>query len=89
MALLLVLGSSPMVEGIPAFFAASRYGIGLVLIMSVAFALSTIAAYVILSVSSASGLQRINLGPVERYGEVISGGFIATIGLVFGVWSLL
>ena len=87
-ALLLVLGSSPMVEGIPAFFAASRYGPLLVLAMSVAFAASTIATYVMLSVYSASGLQRLNLGPVERYGEVISGGFIAFIGVAFGVWSL-
>jgi nickel/cobalt transporter (NicO) family protein len=29
MALLLILGSSPMIEGIPAFFAAGQYGIGL------------------------------------------------------------
>ncbi|MEJ0097927.1 MAG: hypothetical protein WDM84_08385 [Bauldia sp.] len=35
MALLLVLGSSPMVEGIPAFFAASRYGVGLIAFMCV------------------------------------------------------
>lgn len=88
-ALLLVLGSSPMVEGIPAFFAASRYGVGLIAAMSVAFAASTIVTYVALSVYSASRLQRLNFGPVERYGEVISGGFIALIGLVFGAWSLL
>jgi ABC-type nickel/cobalt efflux system permease component RcnA len=88
MALLLVLGSSPMVEGIPAFFAASRYGATLVIIMSIAFAISTIATYVVLSVYSASGLQRLNLGPVERYGEVISGGFIAAIGVAFGLFSL-
>lgn len=88
MALLLVLGSSPMVEGIPAFFAASRYGATLVIVMSIAFAISTIATYVVLSVYSASGLQRIDLGPVERYGEVISGGFIAAIGVAFGLLSL-
>jgi ABC-type nickel/cobalt efflux system permease component RcnA len=89
MALLLVLGSSPMVEGIPAFFAASRYGVGLIALMSVAFAASTIATYVGLSVSSASGLQRVNLGPIGRYGEVISGAFIAAIGLAYGFWALI
>jgi len=88
-ALLLVLGSSPMVEGIPAFFAASRYGFGLIAAMGALFAASTIATYVVLSVSSAVGLQRLNLGPIERYGEVISGGFIVVIGLAFGAWSLL
>lgn len=87
-ALLLVLGSSPMVEGIPAFFAASRYGLGFLAIMGAAFAASTIATYVALSVASASGLQRLRLGSIERYGEVVSGVFIALIGLAFGLLSV-
>jgi len=78
-----------MIEGIPAFFAASRYGFGLIAAMGALFAASTIATYVVLSVSSAAGLQRLNLGPIERYGEVISGAFIVVIGLAFGAWSLL
>jgi len=41
-ALLLVLGSSPMVEGIPAFFAAAKYGVMLLAIMSIVFAAATI-----------------------------------------------
>lgn len=85
MTLLLVLGSSPMVEGIPAFFAASKYGAGLIAVMALLFALSTIATYVVLSVLSASGLQRLNLGPLERYGEVLSGLLIAVTGLIFGL----
>ena len=88
-ALLLILGSSPMVESIPAFFAASRYGAALVVTMSLAFAASTIATYVVLSVYSASSLQRVNLGPIERYGEVLSGVFIAAIGVVFGAASVV
>jgi nickel/cobalt transporter (NicO) family protein len=83
MALLLVLGSSPMVEGIPAFFAAARFGVGLIVIMSIVFALATIGTYVGLCVASLKGLQRTHLGPLERYGEVISGSFIALLGLVF------
>lgn len=82
-ALLLILGSSPMVEGIPAFFAASRYGVGLIAIMSTVFAVSTIATYVALCVASASGLQRLRIGPLERYGEVISGALIMALGIVF------
>ena len=85
MTLLLVLGSSPMVEGIPAFFAVSKYGAGLIPVMALIFALSTIATYVVLSVLSASGLQRLNLGPLERYGEVLSGLLIAVTGLIFGL----
>src|ERR1700733_234648 len=85
-ALLLILGSSPMVEGIPAFFAASKYGVRLVAVMSVVLAVSTIATYVLLCVYSTAGLQRINLGAFERYGEVLSGAFIAMVGLAF--WLL-
>lgn len=82
-ALLLIVGSSPMVEGIPAFFAASRYGIALILVMSVVFALSTIATYVGVCVASASGLQRLRFGALERYGEVLSGAIIMALGIVF------
>jgi hypothetical protein len=88
-ALLLILGSSPMVEGIPAFFAASKYGVGLIILMSVVFAATTIATYVLLCVYSTAGLQRVSLGPVERYGEVLSGGFIALVGLAFWLWPML
>src|SRR5579863_8009393 len=84
-ALLLILGSSPMVEGIPAFFAASRFGVGLIVAMATAFGLSTIAVYVLLCVYSTQGLQRVSFGAVERYGEVLSGAFIAFVGLIFWI----
>jgi ABC-type nickel/cobalt efflux system permease component RcnA len=88
-ALLLILGSSPMVEGIPAFFAASRYGFGLVGAMAVLFAASTIATYVVLCLTSLRGMEQLNLGRFEQYGEVISGSFIALLGLVFLIWPML
>jgi hypothetical protein len=88
-ALLLILGSSPMVEGIPAFFAAGRYGVGLIVVMSLVFAAATMTTYVALCVASVAGLGRVNLGPVERYGEVLSGAFIALVGLVFWLWPVL
>jgi hypothetical protein len=88
-ALLLILGSSPMIEGIPAFFAASKYGAGVLILMSLVFGATTIATYVLLCVYSVAGLQRVSLGPLERYGEVLSGGFIALIGLVFWIWPIL
>lgn len=88
-ALLLILGSSPMIEGIPAFFAASKYGVGLIILMAILFAASTIATYVILCVYSSVGLERIKLGVFEKYGEVLSGTFIAAIGLVFLLWPVI
>jgi len=88
-ALLLILGSSPMVEGIPAFFAASKYGFGLLVLMAVVFAISTIATYVLLCVYSTGGLQRVRFGAIERYGEVLSGAFIASVGLIFWFFPVL
>lgn len=89
MTLLLILGSSPMIEGLPAFFAAGRYGPGLIVVMSAVFAASTIATYVVLCGISAAGLQRLSLGPLERYGEVLSGTIIVVIGFVFWIWPAL
>lgn len=88
-AMLIVLGSSPMVEGIPAFFAATKFGASLILVMAAVFGLCTIATYFLLCVYSAAGLQRIRLGAVERYGEVLSGALIAVIGLVFLLFPVL
>lgn len=88
-ALLLILGSSPMVEGIPAFFAASKYGVGLIAIMAVVFAIATIATYVTLCTYSADRLRDISIGPLERYGEVLSGALIALVGVVFLIWPVL
>jgi hypothetical protein len=87
-ALTLILGSSPMVEGIPAFFAASKFGWELIAIMSVCFAVSTIAMYVVLCTLSSAALERLRLGPLERYGEVLSGVFIMLVGIVFGLTNL-
>ena len=80
-ALLLILGSSPMVEGLPAFFAASTYGPRLLVLMAVVFAAATIATYVAVSSAAIAGLQRVSLGAVERYGEVLSGAFVAVVGI--------
>ena len=88
-ALLLILGSSPMVEGIPAFFAAAKYGVGLIIPMAAVFALSTITAYVLLCVHATAGLHRLRLGAFERYGEVLSGAVIVLVGLIFGLWPAL
>ena len=82
-ALLLIIGSSPMAEGIPAFFAASRFGAAQLVIMGLVFAASTIATYIALCVAGVAGLQQVSFGRFERYGEVLSGGVIALTGLAF------
>lgn len=85
-ALVLILGSSPMVEGIPAFFAAAKYGAPLLAVMSLAFACATIGTYVVLTVATVSSLKSVSYGPLERYGEVLSGVVIALLGIVFAIW---
>ncbi len=80
-ALLLILGSSPMIEGIPAFLAASTRGLALLATMAVVFAFATITTYVMMSVIGVRTLQRRSLGPLERYGEVLSGLFVAAVGV--------
>ena len=81
MAWLLLLGSSPMVEGIPAFLSASTKGPALLGVMALVFAASTIATYVAMCVAALHGLQKASLGPLERYGEVLSGLFVALVGV--------
>jgi hypothetical protein len=85
-ALLLILGSSPMVEGIPVFFAASGFGVGLIAAMAVVFTAATTVTYVVLCRYSSMSLEHVHLGPLERYGEVSSGAVIAAVGLVFLLW---
>jgi len=80
-ALILILGSSPMIEGLPLFFAASTAGPTLIAVMAGVFAAATIATYVVVTTAAALGLQRVSFGAAERYGEVLSGVFVALVGL--------
>ncbi len=89
MALILVLGSSPMIEGLPAFFAAGRYGLWLLGVMAGVFAVSTIATYVVMCVYASRSLHQVRTHAFERYGEVLSGGFIVLLGLIFLIWPVL
>ena len=78
-----------MVEGIPAFSRPANTGRGSSRLCLVAFALSTITTYVALCVYSTAGLQRVKLGSFEKYGEVISGAFIALVGFGFLIFPVL
>ncbi len=80
-ALLLIVGSSPMIEGIPAFLAASTYHPQLLVTMAIVFAAATIVTYVALSVTGLRGVQRQGLGTLERYGEMLSGLVVAAVGV--------
>jgi hypothetical protein len=49
--------------------------------MAIVFALATIATYVGVSVAAVAGIERVAFGPLERYGEVFSGGVVAAVGI--------
>ncbi|GAC1391903.1 MAG: hypothetical protein NVSMB31_09570 [Vulcanimicrobiaceae bacterium] len=72
-----------MVEGIPAFFAAAKYGVPQLITMAIVFAVATIATYIVTCLLGVAGLERVSFGKLERYGEVLSGALIALTGLVF------
>lgn len=78
-----------MIEGIPAFFSASRFGLGLLIVMAIVFAACTIGTYIAVTLASLRAIRDIDLGPIERYGEVMSGTFIALLGVVFLVFYQL
>jgi hypothetical protein len=58
--------------------------------MAVVFAISTIATYVLLLFFLLDGgLTGVRLGAFEGYGEVLSGAFIALVGMMYGIWPVL
>jgi hypothetical protein len=61
----------------------------LIAAMALVFAIATIATYITLCVTSVAGLQRMSFGPLERYGEVLSGMFIALVGVTFLIFPVL
>ncbi|MBV8281268.1 MAG: hypothetical protein JO347_04290 [Candidatus Eremiobacteraeota bacterium] len=81
--IMLIVGSSPSVEALPTFFAAAPHGAFAELALAIVFAATTIGTYVATTLLSAAGLERLRIGALERYGEVISGVFVALVGAVF------
>jgi putative Mn2+ efflux pump MntP len=85
--IMLIVGSSPSVEALPTFFAAAQYGIEAELALAIVFAATTIGTYVVTTLLSVAGLERLRLSALERYGEVISGAFVAFVGALFLILS--
>lgn len=49
--------------------------------MAVVFAISTIGTYVIMCALGMKSLEKTSLGPIEKYGEVLSGVVVACVGV--------
>ena len=50
---------------------------------------STILTYVVLCDGSVAGLEQVNVGAFENYGEVLSGLFIAGVGVACWEWPMI
>jgi hypothetical protein len=61
--------------------------VALITFMAIMFI--TIVTHVLLCVYSTAGLQRGRPGAFERYGEVLSGAFIALVGVALWLWPVL
>jgi putative Mn2+ efflux pump MntP len=56
-------------------------GAPLLATMAVVFAVATVTTYVATCVGGVVGLSRTSLGPLERYGEFLSGALVAAVGV--------
>jgi len=79
--MLLIVGSSPMVEVIPALLGASTKRPALLAIGPGVFAVATIATEAATCMVGLRSLQRACFGPLERYAEILSGLFVAAVGV--------
>lgn len=85
--LLLLLGSSPMLEGIPFFLAGAKFGAGMLLMMSFVFAACSVVTYVALCMISTNGILRLRLGAMDQYLESASGCLIFSLGAASLIWQ--
>jgi sulfite exporter TauE/SafE len=81
-ALVAVIGISPCVLLQPILFAAASEGRGAAAAVALAFALGTIGTMILVTLVATRGLRRLRLSFFTRYGDLLSGLVIASIGLV-------
>jgi ABC-type nickel/cobalt efflux system permease component RcnA len=86
--LVAILGLTPCIALLPLSFASLKYGAAAIVLVSVIFAISTIATIVIMTWIGYKGLKLIQLDFFEKYGEIIAGLIIGLIGLSTKVFEL-
>jgi nickel/cobalt exporter len=80
-ALIVVFVLGPCEPLIPLMFAASAFGSGAVVAVSVAFSISTISVMIILSVAAFSGLSVVWSQRLDKYTHSIAGAVVALTGV--------
>ena len=83
MTLALIVGANPCVLVLPILVATAREGTGTLALVTAAYAVTTIALMVGLSVAGVVGLRRLRIPAAARHMEMASGLLIAISGLLF------
>jgi ABC-type nickel/cobalt efflux system permease component RcnA len=83
LALALIVGLNPCVLVLPIMVATARRGAGAIAMVTAAYAATTIALMVGLSVAGVVGARRLPIPPAARHMETASGVLIALCGAVF------
>jgi hypothetical protein len=76
-----VVGFNPCILLIPLVLGAAQLSALTLVVVAVAFALSTIASMVLVTLAGLHGTSRLTSPFLTRYGEALSGGLIALTGL--------
>lgn len=81
--LALIVGLNPCVLVLPVMVATAEQGAGAVALVTLAYAATTVALMVGLSVAGVVGSRRLPVPPIARHMETASGVLIALVGAVF------
>ena len=84
-----IVGFNPCVLIIPCVLQAAQMGRSTLIAVAAAFALSTVASMLIVTMMGLRGTARLTSPFLTRYGEALSGGLITLTGvftLLFHAW---
>jgi len=84
--LAVVLGVDPCVAALPIFFASSTLGAPSTVLIMVSFALGTIGGALGITALALGGLYKVEMPFLERHGDLISGLFIAVVGIAVALF---
>jgi putative Mn2+ efflux pump MntP len=81
-ALFLLFSADPCVAVIPIMFAAAPLGVARTLVVVSAYEAATIATMVVLVISAAAAVSRVQSSWLNRYSDAAAGAVIAIVGIV-------
>ncbi|MCE2502611.1 MAG: hypothetical protein J4G05_00895 [Chlorobi bacterium] len=85
--LIMMLTLSPCESFLPIYMSGSAYGWEGFLILSVALLIATVGSMTLFTMLARYGIERLPLGPLERYENGLLGILLVILGSVFFVWG--